>query len=167
MSSLRTAAALAVLLAASAASAQVVKCRGADGRVTYSDGPCAAGAPGQAVNVQGNVLDGAADRKDAARYHALAQEEQRSREIAAMMRNPPKHCKNKYFSLNDFTGWEKLEEKARRECVENVLNERDGRPISDVHQRAFKDHQRWMVNEMSRTAEQKEAARRWRQQHAN
>ncbi len=139
MSSLRTAAALAVLLAASAASAQVVKCRGADGRVTYSDGPCAAGAPGQAVNVQGNVLNGAADRRAADEYRLKSAVESREREINGMMMNAPAQCKFSYFAVGDKKGQE-LAKLAKRECVENIIAEREGRPTSMRYYQMWNDH---------------------------
>jgi hypothetical protein len=151
-------------LAAQSAMAQVNRCTNASGKVTYSDQPCDAGATTRSVTTHGNVVDGADDRMSAQRNKAQAIEERRSREIANLMRNPPKACKNTYFSLNDFTGWEKLEERSRRECVENILNEREGLPTSDVHQKAFRDHQRRMAGEVQKSGE-RDAAAKWRQQN--
>lgn len=139
MSSLRTAAALAVLLAASAASAQVVKCRGADGRVTYSDGPCAAGAPGQAVNVQGNVLDGAADRAAAAELRRAEAQTTAERQMQALMQNPPQQCRFKHFQIGDRQG-KVLADNAKRECIQNLQAEKNGQPTSDRHYRMWRDH---------------------------
>lgn len=151
-------------LATPSALAQVNRCTNASGKVTYSDQPCDAGATTRSVTTHGNVVDGADDRKSALRNKAQAADDRRSREIANLMRNPPKECKNTYFSLNDFTGWEKLEERSRRECVENILNEREGLPTSDIHQRAFRDHQRRMAGEVQRSGE-RDAAAKWRQQN--
>ena len=58
---------LALVLASFGASAQVTKCTSPNGKVTYSDGPCPAGAADSRVNTTANVLDGSTERTTASR----------------------------------------------------------------------------------------------------
>jgi len=58
---------LALVLASCCASAQVTKCTLPNGKVTYGDGPCPAGAADSRVNTTANVLDGSTERASAAR----------------------------------------------------------------------------------------------------
>ena len=114
------------------AAAQVVKCKGPGGKVIYSDVPCPDGAAGQSVNTQANVLDASGARKDVVRNKFNA-------EFETMMRNPPPQCQFASFKKNDEKG-QLLASNAQAECVSNVLNERDGSPISERHYRLWQDH---------------------------
>jgi len=58
---------LALVLASCCASAQVTKCTLPNGKVTYGDGPCPAGAADSRVNTTANVLDASTERNTAAR----------------------------------------------------------------------------------------------------
>lgn len=79
MSSLRTAAALAVLLAASAASAQVFKCQDAAGKTIYSDAPCGTSQSGQLLERRRTFEEKMQERQQAHEAQ-MAKEERRARE---------------------------------------------------------------------------------------
>lgn len=128
----RTLLTIGIALAACSASAQVVKCKGPGGKVIYSDVPCPDGAAGQSVNTQANVLDASGARKDVVRNKFNA-------EFETMMQNPPPQCQFASFKKNDEKG-QLLASNAQAECVSNVLNERDGFPISERHYRLWQDH---------------------------
>lgn len=68
--------------------AQVHKCKGPDGRIVYSDGPCAMGASGGQINVQHNTIDASMDRERTQRYIEQQQMESRRQEMQQMQRMP-------------------------------------------------------------------------------
>lgn len=63
---------LALVLASCCASAQVTKCTLPNGKVTYGDGPCPAGASDSRVNTTANVVDGSGERAAATRMRSDA-----------------------------------------------------------------------------------------------
>lgn len=79
MPSLRTAAALAALLAASAASAQVFKCQDAAGKTIYSDAPCSTSQTGQQLERRRTFEEKMQERQQAHEAQ-MAKEERRARE---------------------------------------------------------------------------------------
>lgn len=131
----------------SAAAAQVVKCKGPGGSFIYSDRPCADGSDGQDVYVHGNVLDGSTDRKSVENSKIQQQLKARERdkanldaqEMSVMQQNPPEECKFKHFSLGDKKG-KALAENAKRECMQNIIAERNGGEVNDRHYRLWREH---------------------------
>lgn len=130
---------LAAMLAASAASAQVLKCKGPNGQTVYSDRPCEDGSTGREVSVNANTVDGSYDRQRAEVSRMRSLDEAREREVSRLYANPPSHCKFAYFAVGDNSGKE-LARQARRECVENIVAEREGRPTSMRHYQMWNDH---------------------------
>ena len=131
--------AIGLTVAASGVSAQVNKCKDADGRVTYSDRPCVDGGTGERVNTQGNALDGSTDRLNAARNRVQAESDAESREVNSMMQSAPAQCTFKSFRFGDKKGTV-LADNAKRECLKNLIAERKGEPSSDRDYRLWREH---------------------------
>ncbi len=79
MSSLRTTAALAVLFAACAASAQVFKCQDAAGKTIYSDAPCSTSQTGQQLERR-RTFEEKMQEREQAHEAQMTKEERRARE---------------------------------------------------------------------------------------
>lgn len=121
------------------AAAQVNKCKGPDGRVVFSDVPCASGSKTENIKIVpgGNSLDSAGDRAAAAEYRRQADYE-------ALMRNTPQECQFEGRSGKRL----ELARRATQECVRNVIAERDGGKRSEAALQAYKeneDHRKRLV----------------------
>lgn len=126
---------IAVLVICIAAQAQMRKCTGADGKITYSDVLCTnasveTGVSNRVSNMEMPGLRQGADmiRQDKAR----ASTDQ-------MMANPPMECKFKSFAYNDEKG-KLLADKAQLECVKNIQAAKEGRPALRDDYSLWKDH---------------------------
>lgn len=128
------------------AHAQVNRCKGPNGQTVYSDKPCEDGSRGQSVNVQANTVDGEYDRRDADRNASIAKRDAMNMEVNRMMQSPPPQCKFQYFSIGDKRGKE-LSDLAKRECLENMVKEREGQPPKDRYFRLWQDHHNRTSNE--------------------
>lgn len=136
-----------ILLALSTAQAQLRKCTGPDGKVTYSDVLCGNKTVGESrVNTNANTLDYSGMRKAAGQMEA-AQEQNRANEradqldneIANLMANPPIQCRYKYHSLGDEKG-KALAIAARKECIMNIRASKLGQPQSKTDYALWNDH---------------------------
>ncbi|WP_310636017.1 DUF4124 domain-containing protein [Delftia acidovorans] len=136
-----------VLAAASTTSfAQVNRCKGPNGQTIYSDKPCEDGSRGQSVSVHANTVDGEYDRRDADRNAVIAKRDAVNTEVNRMMQSPPPQCKFQYFTVGDKRGKE-LSDLAKRECLENLIKEREGQPPKDRYFRLWQDHHNRTSNE--------------------
>ena len=128
--------AIAMLLAAGCcglAQAQVRKCTGPDGRVTYSDFVCGANTVRETgVNTNNNTLDASGMREDA----------QRSRSqdaVAQAQQQGAGRCRFSYFELGDSKG-KALAADAKAECLSNLSAKALGQPTSLEAYDMWKDH---------------------------
>lgn len=119
-------------LLSGAVDAQVRKCTGADGKVTYSDFVCESNTVKEAgVKTDVNTLDGSSARKDAANYRGGLSAE------ADLARNP-KQCNFPRFTYGDEAG--KLRAAAaKQECLDNVRKKYTGEPTSEYAKNAYKE----------------------------
>lgn len=124
--------AVMAVFASTSAAAQVNKCKGPKGQTIYSDRACEDGSQSQNVDVHQNTMDGEYDRRDASKRRI-------SQEVDSLMSSRSRECRFAYFSSNDSRGKE-LAMFAKRECMENMLKEREGLPPSNQHYRAWNDH---------------------------
>lgn len=115
-----------------AAQAQVIKCKGADGKTVYSDTACLGNSSSQSVNTTGGTIDTSSLRQG-------VQRERTDQEMTALMQNPPIECKFKSYKNGDEKG-KVLADKAAKECVENLVAKRNGQPTSTADYQMWKDH---------------------------
>jgi hypothetical protein len=118
---------LVVLLCVNA-QAQLRKCTGVDGKVTYSDVLCASTSTTQSVKVHENSLDTSALRQEG-----------RNLESRSLMTAPPTECKFKAFENGDEKG-KVLGPKATEECIKNIQARKEGRPTSQDAYTMWKDN---------------------------
>lgn len=106
---------LLTLLLAFGSQAEIRKCTGADGKVTFSDSACAVNTvseQGVKVYANTNSQDMSADRR------AAAASGKRDR-IDSMLASPPEECKFRSSASQDS---KTLAANAARECVENIVS---------------------------------------------
>lgn len=122
--------------------AQVFKCKGSNGKVTYSDAACGMPDEMERVKTNQNTMDASGDRRNVETLRAKTEMEalqlRDSRELQALQYNPPPQCKFK--SYKDARG-KRLAEDATQECLQNVIAERRGSPPSDIKYRLWNDYQ--------------------------
>lgn len=124
---------IATLLLCLNAQAQVRKCTGPDGKVTYSDVLCASPAAREsAVNTSANTIDHSGLRKEAQRMRE-------TEELADLTTNTPRECRFRYYTYGDPKG-KVLSQKAKAECIQNILAAKQGRPASKEAYAMWKDH---------------------------
>jgi hypothetical protein len=115
------------------AHAQVRKCTGPDGKVTYSDFVCGANtAKETSVKTNANTVDASGYRQDAQRSktaHAVDE---------AVQRDASK-CKFSSFKNGDSKGQE-LAAAAKQECLDNIVAKVSGQPTSLDAYNFWKDH---------------------------
>jgi hypothetical protein len=122
------------------AQAQLRKCTGPDGKVTYSDVLCnSSSSTGSIKNADGNSLDTSGFRREAQGLRAREERAQAEDEMSDAMRNKPGACKFSYHSVGDERG-KALATNAKRECIENILAAKQGQPKSMEHYSLWKDH---------------------------
>ena len=115
------------------AHAQVRKCTGPDGKVTYSDVLCASPtARESAVDTSANTIDHSGLRKEAQRMRE-------TEELADLTANTPRECRFKYYVYGDPKG-KVLSQKAKAECLQNILAAKQGKPASKEAYAMWKDH---------------------------
>lgn len=120
---------VATLLLCANAQAQLRKCTGPDGRVTYSDVLCAGGATtGSIKNANGNSLDTSGFRREV-----------EGRATASAMQVAPIECKFKSYNNNDEKG-KVLADQAQVECVKNIQSAKKGLPQFKEAYTMWKDH---------------------------
>lgn len=130
---------VATLLFGVNAQAQLRKCTGPDGKVTYSDVVCASNAAtGSIKNAGGNSLDASGFRQEVQKN--LAEKEVAASRAAAVARQgPPQDCKFSYFALGDEKG-KRLAANAKEECLRNNEARLKGEPTSLEHYTFWNDH---------------------------
>lgn len=124
---------LALCIAISSAStfAQVRKCIGPDGKVTYSDYVCKSTAMKESsVKLNENTIDGAVMRDEVSK--GKDQEAVASAAQSGL-------CKFTYYTLGDETG-ASLAAEAKKECLDNIVKKRNGKQTSDDAYNRWKDH---------------------------
>ena len=115
------------------ATAQVRKCTGADGRITFSDTVCAATTTKEtAVAVHNNVVDGSEMRSQAQANRVTAAGDQAIYEKGGL-------CKFSYLALGDDLG-RALAAEAKKECLENLRAKATSQPTSNDAYTRWKDH---------------------------
>lgn len=128
------------LLLSAASHAQVQKCT-IEGKTVYSDSQC--GQHGTAINTTANTVDGSGLREQAQRNRDEAQRQQESAELdgqrASLAANVPLECKFKSFKNRDEKG-RLLGQRAQAECIQNILNARQGKPPNLAAYGLWKDH---------------------------
>lgn len=119
--------------AATMVNAQLRKCVGSDGKITYSDVLCATGTKSESgVHISENTLDASGDRAAATNYKEKAAVEN------AVLQDGGQ-CKFSYYTLSDENG-KRLAEAAKRECLENIAARALGKPTSNEAYRRYTDN---------------------------
>ena len=125
----------ALLLCANV-NAQLRKCTGADGKITYSDVACSINSTtGTIKNPNGNTLD----------TSGLRQQYQSQEKTAIQS---PAECKFSFYSLGDEKG-ARLAANAKRECLSNNEAKKTGQEISLEHYNYWRDHHQIMATKRS------------------
>jgi len=115
------------------ASAQVRKCIGADGKVTYSDFVCGAGTAKEAgVTTNANTLDGSGMRQESKRQKDIAEED-------AIILSKPAECNFRSYKYGDSKG-KVLADAAKQECMQNLLTKNQGQASSEASYKKWLDH---------------------------
>jgi hypothetical protein len=113
--------------------AQVRKCTGPDGKVTYSDVLCSnPAAKESSIDTSANTLDHSGLRKEAQRMRE-------TEELDALATNTPRECRFKFHAYGDPKG-KALSEKAKTECIRNIVAAKQGKPPSKDAYALWKDH---------------------------
>jgi hypothetical protein len=124
---------VAALLLSFGSQAQVRKCTGPDGKVTYSDVLCTnPSARESSVDTSANTLDHSGLRKEAQRMRE-------TEELDALATNTPRECRFKFHAYGDPKG-KVLSEKAKNECIRNIVAAKQGKPTSMDAYALWKDH---------------------------
>lgn len=111
--------------------AQVRKCVGPDGKVTYSDYVCKSTAMKESsVKLNENTLDGSTMRDEVRKNKDNEAADSAVRSGA---------CKFDYYKYGDETG-ASLAAEAKRECLANIVKKRNGEQTSDDAYNRWKDH---------------------------
>lgn len=127
--------AIALIFVACTASvqAQVRKCVGPNGKVTYSDSLCAGGTASEtSVRTDANTLDSSGYRQQAEQMRSNAAVDQAMSQEASS-------CKFEYMALGDSKG-KALASAAKQECLANIRAKATGQPISKDAYNTWKDH---------------------------
>lgn len=138
---------VALLSIAGAGSAQVRKCTGLDGKVTYSDFICGAKtAKEDAVTTHANTVDASGLREK-------AQTMRTDDAIQNAMARESGQCKFSYFAVGDTKG-KALAAAAKQECLDNIAAKASGRPGSTQAYAMWKDHSSAKTTERNNAAAQ-------------
>ena len=115
------------------AQAQVRKCTGADGKVTYSDFMCSSSTSNETgVRTNANTIDASGLREDSKRYKTAEAVDQ------AMQQGSSK-CKFAYYAVGDSKGQD-LAAAAKQECLSNIAAKASGQPTTLEAYNFWKDH---------------------------
>jgi hypothetical protein len=120
-----------IYLICATSNAEVIKCQGSNGSVTYSDVGC--GSPGKSINTDFNNLDTSAIRKQAAAA-SLKESIQQAEQGASAK------CKFSSYAIGDAKG-KILAQEARDECLRNASAKLQGNPIETSARDAWKEQQ--------------------------
>lgn len=115
-----------------ASHAQLRKCVGADGKITYSDVVCASATTDTPIRVRDNTLDSSGFRQEMDTSRAASERNE-------LMRATPKECKFQYYEYGDARG-KILAENANNECIDNKLASKSGVPSSLVAYQLWRDN---------------------------
>lgn len=137
----------ALLLAATCGvQAQVKKCVGPDGKVTYSDALCSKETTSQSgVRTDANAIDSSGLRQEARNNRA---EQIRSDAKAS----GTKQCNFSYYAMGDSKGKE-MAEAATKECYANIVAKETGGPTSMDAYNMWKDHHQMVASKRNAQAE--------------
>lgn len=139
------------ILFMSASQAQVRKCVGPDGKVTYSDFICAGSTVKEsAVNTNVNHLDRSDERKDVDKFLT-------SEKVEQAVQAGQSKCKFAYFKLGDEKG-KVLAAAAKKECLENIAAKVKGEPTSQEAYNFWKDHSTQKSADMQKSLDRASAA---------
>lgn len=127
--------------------AQVRKCTGPDGKVTYSDFVCASGASKEdRVKTNANTIDASGYRQEAQRNKAeqaadaaMQQRDAKSQVATLAVQNGASKCEFASFKNGDSKG-QQLAIAAKQECLENLAAKASGQPTSLEAYNFWKDH---------------------------
>lgn len=123
--------ALAAAMTSASSLAQVRKCVGPDGKVTYSDYVCKSTAMKESsVKLNENTLDGSTMRDE------VRKNKDNDAVDSAVQSGA---CKFDYYKYGDETG-AGLAAEAKRECLANIIKKRNGEQTSDDAYNRWKDH---------------------------
>ena len=124
---------VATLLLGVNAQAQVRKCTGPDGKVTYSDFLCGGRTASESsVRTDANTIDSSGLREENQKYKSAQAVEQ------AMQQGASK-CKFSYYAVGDSKGKE-LAAAAKQECLNNIAAKTSGLPTTLEAYNFWKDH---------------------------
>lgn len=124
---------VATLLFLVTAQAQVRKCTGPDGKVTYSDFVCAGSTVNEtSVNTNANHLDRSGERREVEKFKTAEMVEQATHQGASK-------CKFSYYAIGDSKGKE-LAAAAKRECLNNIAAKVTGQPTTLEAYNFWRDH---------------------------
>ena len=123
---------LIISLAMTCANAQVRKCVGPSGKITYSDSLCESGNSTTVVrNLEANNLDNSGSRQQ---VEAAAVERNREE----IIRNPPIECRFKSHSRDE--KGRALANRAQEECIQNLLAKQKGGSKNNGNYELWKDN---------------------------
>lgn len=126
-----------VLIFCTPALAQMKKCTGSDGKITFSDVACKGGSSSETIRYpEGNSLDTSGLRQQAKQ---LADSD--------LERSPPVECKFDYFGPGAEKG-KVLAANAKQECLRNIQAKKEGRETSLEHYNFWKDHREMSQNRL-------------------
>ena len=115
------------------ADAQVRKCTGPDGKITYSDFICGKNTASEAsVRTDYNTIDSSGSRLDAQRMKT-------DEAVKAALQKDGGSCKFSYFALGDEKG-KTLAAAAKQECLDNIRAKASGQPTTLEAYGFWKDH---------------------------
>ena len=120
-------------LTCGAAHAQVRKCIGSDGKVTYSDFVCAANtAKETGITTNANTIDASGMRQDANRIRV-------NEAVEKALREKSGQCRFQYYANGDAIG-QSLAEAATQECLANIKARVTGQETSLEAYTRWNDH---------------------------
>lgn len=123
---------IAIVAFCAPSAAQVRKCIGAEGKVTYSDVICSSGAASTVVrNLDVNNIDNSGFRREVEAVNAALENEK-------LRQNPPLECQFRFHPRNE--KGKVLAYMAQEECIKNLLTQRNGAPASTLNYSMWKDH---------------------------
>lgn len=114
-----------------ASNAQLRKCVGPDGKVTYSDVLCANNSATRDLKLHDNTVDTSGLREEGRRI-------QQNEQYTSLMQNPPQECRFKSYKNNDQKG-KALAEQAQAECVKGLMSGGGSAAATPAYDK-WKDH---------------------------
>lgn len=142
---MKTIIAATLILVVCTAQAQVRKCTGPDGKVTYSDFICGKDTARESqVSTDANTIDSSGFRQEA--------QNNRAEKIRAdAKQSGSKKCTFNYYSMADSKGKE-LAEAATKECYSNIVAKETGGPSTLDAYNMWKDHHDMVANKRNAAA---------------